>query len=64
MMTDTALDARMGRPLPLPQQMLLPEPEREASEDHLALWEGWQGDLRVFATADLAGGVGFLAVRS
>jgi hypothetical protein len=64
MMTDTALAAPVGRPLPLPQQMLLPEPEPETSAGRLALWEGWQGDLRFFLTAYLAGFVFFLAVLS
>ncbi len=65
MMTDTALAAPMGRPLPLPQPMLLPEPELEASTPgNLKLWKGWQGDLRFFATAYLAGFVFFLAVLS
>ena len=54
-----------SRPLPAPAPLLPFEPEMTAApEPSPRLWDGWQGDLRFFLTAYLAGFVFFLALLS
>ena len=54
-----------ARPLGAPMPLLPIEDEPVAgTSPRFRPWKGWQGDLRFFATAYLAGFVFFLAVLS
>ena len=64
MMTDAALASSAARPLPAPTPLFEPDPEPMSSEAPRALWPNWQGDVRFFLLAYLAGFVFFLALLS
>ncbi|MBV9840298.1 MAG: hypothetical protein JOY99_01980 [Sphingomonadaceae bacterium] len=63
-MTEAALTTPAARPLPTPMPLFELDPQPLPPTQRRALWEGWQGDIRFFLLAYLAGFVFFLALLS